>query len=351
MNHRELENYLELVSKMLRLSGKQNALLQEELRDHLEARIYELVEDGHSEEEAIRLAIQDFGDAAAMAQQFNEIAGIRRKRWHARFTIMATAASFLVILLVFATWPDNARFGAPDQAGAATDTAPNQLIFKYPPLDRERSRPTRQRDDKPDNSPVLPVNIALHQKLNQPVDVELNQMSLRDAMLELNQEFELNWIVDESAQVDLDRHSNVSLNMNQIPLEAVIDQLLGPANLTFLKREGCLLVISKNQSQEDFFFERRILDVGPLVRWMKSNQGTENQGDSIEELKRLVTNAVASSTWVDRGGAGQLQTMGHLLIVNNERRINNDVENFLQDLMYQVRLTDQADAPQDPIAK
>ena len=63
MSEPEFEIYLSLLSKFLRLDAAQKADIAEELRIHLEERLAELTAEGQSREDAIRLALEEFGDA------------------------------------------------------------------------------------------------------------------------------------------------------------------------------------------------------------------------------------------------------------------------------------------------
>ena len=57
MTHQEFENYLEILSKLLRLGSKQREEIGSELRDHLELRVAELVESGESQAKAVHMAL------------------------------------------------------------------------------------------------------------------------------------------------------------------------------------------------------------------------------------------------------------------------------------------------------
>src|SRR3954468_20998265 len=56
MSDREFENYLTLIGRLLRLSPAQREAIGEELRDHFESRLAELVERGLAHDEAVRIA-------------------------------------------------------------------------------------------------------------------------------------------------------------------------------------------------------------------------------------------------------------------------------------------------------
>ena len=113
MTNREFENYLTLVSRLLRLKRGQTEQIAGELRDHLELRVAELTESGVDVDEATRMALEEFGDAASLAGQFQFISETYRRRWMMRFATLSVAGLFLTAVLVMAMWPSGTRFGAP----------------------------------------------------------------------------------------------------------------------------------------------------------------------------------------------------------------------------------------------
>ena len=68
MSDREFDNYLSLLSGLLRLRGKQRDAIAEELRSHLEDRLEELVAQGVAREAAIQQTLAEFGDAEKREQ-------------------------------------------------------------------------------------------------------------------------------------------------------------------------------------------------------------------------------------------------------------------------------------------
>lgn len=81
MSEREFETYLTLLCRLLRLDAAQREVIARELRDHLEERLAELKARGVDREEAVRSALDEFGDAAGLAAEFSLIARNVRRRW------------------------------------------------------------------------------------------------------------------------------------------------------------------------------------------------------------------------------------------------------------------------------
>src|SRR6187549_1044475 len=131
MSEREFENYLALLTRLLRLGGKQRAAIASELRTHLEDRMADLLEQGVPREEAIRQALEEFGDAAGLAADFVSLSQNRRRRWLMRLTTYSVAATLLVAAGLVTFWPGrNAGPGAAmlvAQSAAEPAVAPNAV--------------------------------------------------------------------------------------------------------------------------------------------------------------------------------------------------------------------------------
>ena len=72
MSKNEFDQYLALLSGLLRLSPAQREAIASELRDHLEERLDELLAQGVSRQKAIETALEEFGDATGLAGEFVE---------------------------------------------------------------------------------------------------------------------------------------------------------------------------------------------------------------------------------------------------------------------------------------
>ena len=105
MNDREFENYLALLSGMLRLRRTQQSDIAGELRDHLIEHVAELERRGVPHEQAVREALTEFGDAAALAASFSALVRTRRRRLIMRCTIGTTLVMAGLMIGVFAFRP------------------------------------------------------------------------------------------------------------------------------------------------------------------------------------------------------------------------------------------------------
>ena len=123
MSQQEFDTYLSLLCRLLRIAPRQREQVAEEFRAHLEDRLEELLSRGLPREEAIKLALEEFGDAAGLAAQLVSIVQGRRKRWIMRIGTISVAGLAAAVLLGVAFWPEGAKVKAP-QAVAQTEEKP-----------------------------------------------------------------------------------------------------------------------------------------------------------------------------------------------------------------------------------
>lgn len=107
MSEHEFEIYLELLARTLKLSDAQRRSISAELRDHMEQRLDELTAKGIDRDRAIRAALNEFGQANALAHDLS-----RSSTQHKRSSIMKTSlgtlvAGCLIALLFTYALPDN----------------------------------------------------------------------------------------------------------------------------------------------------------------------------------------------------------------------------------------------------
>ncbi|MEM9252710.1 MAG: permease prefix domain 1-containing protein [Planctomycetota bacterium] len=131
MSEREFEAYLNLLARTLRLSTTQRDRIANELRDHMEARLQELIDQGVDRDDAILQALDEFGDANLLAddlarprhQQF------RRRIMQTGFATVALAAMAALAVMYFT--PVN-RQGLPPQLNVSADETSTATSSKMP---------------------------------------------------------------------------------------------------------------------------------------------------------------------------------------------------------------------------
>ena len=230
MSEQEFESYLNLLARTLRLSESQRARIAGELRDHLEARMAELMEEDHlSKEDAVLAALDEFGDANVLAHDLTGPATqLKRKRiMQTGFSVIATAA----VVAAAATFLTPTNFqGHPTQtvaaaAGEAGATTPAAAAAPGGPLDQ---------------------NISLN----------FDDTSLAAAFEYFQQTTETNFLVDWDGldELDLTRDSTVSMRLKDVPASTGLKLLLDTVSRTTAayQIDDQIIVVSNSE----FFVDR-----------------------------------------------------------------------------------------------
>jgi len=111
MTPEEFQNYLGLLSRLLRLRATERESIEEELRSHLEERLAALTAEGIEPARAISMALAEFGDAAALAAEFTAVSRYYKKRWIMRLTVGSIAASIVMAAVLVSYWPGGPAHG------------------------------------------------------------------------------------------------------------------------------------------------------------------------------------------------------------------------------------------------
>ena len=72
--------WLDLLVKLLRLPARECEAIRDELESHLRERVRDLVVAGTTEDDAVRVAVGELGDAASLAARYREARAYPRRR-------------------------------------------------------------------------------------------------------------------------------------------------------------------------------------------------------------------------------------------------------------------------------
>ena len=316
MSNEEFENYIALVSRLLQLRGKQREQISVELRDHLQTRAAELESTGETKQAALRQAIEEFGDAAAMAKNFQSVQNLKRQRWMMRFTTFAIAGVFLAALFAMSMWPEEARFGAPE-----TSIAKQVVDDPF------------SNSDQPRKGPLL-ISISSFQDsyaedaLESPNDLDYEETQFSVIKSKLEQRSKLNFILDQSAIDDsLTMDELVTVRIRGVSLAKGLHLMLKPFNATYTIDEGVVVIISKDNRADPEHLRLKMFDCKKLV---------EAFGESGEgKLLNLVQSMVYPDTWKnnnEKTGYGEASVEGGILIVNQSELELRQIGEMLKDM-------------------
>ena len=251
MSNEELEVYVALVAKFMQLSPEQRDLISGELQDHLQMRVEDLIHEGVPKSDAISQAVEEFGDAAMMAKNFQTVHNLKKRRWMMRFMTFSIAGSFLVAVLTMAMWPQNARFGSPSKSIAQENDKSDVPAPKA----------------KPTASDSTQRNSQTEAKLKQAVGLDFDDTSFSDVKSDLAKKMGLNLILTVSAMEDgLPEDESITFKVTGMPLGKALDLMLAPKNATYVIDSGVVKFISLDEADDQKWLRVKMFDCRELVK-------------------------------------------------------------------------------------
>jgi hypothetical protein len=382
MSDQEFDNYLALLAKLLRLDGKQREAIAGELRAHLEDRLDELMAGGLLRDEAVRLALEDFGDAAGLAAQFGSISRNRRRRWLMRMTTFSAATIILVAAGLAIFWPG--RNAGPGVAQVGAQDQPKPTGEEGVPADKAGTKEAS-------------TGQTLADRLNKRQDFTFVETPLKDVIDVLREQTGIQFVLDlrrlEELGVNVD--TAVTRNLTQVRLSTFLDLVLDELDLVYVERDDELIFITTPENAAATM-EVRVYDcrdlleiatVGPAVPGAARGDGGGGffggvlrskdilaqfggagapaaggeggegglggpmGGEAIggaegalggggggivtehdlraQRLINVITTAVDPDSWTDVGGVGSISEFGGLIVISQSARTHKKVEHVL----------------------
>ena len=299
MTNHEFENYFALVSRLMRLNRPQEKWIRDELHDHLETRIDELVQAGTDPNEATRQALEEFGDAASLAQKFQTVFQQNQRRWMMRFAAFSIAGSFLFVILVMAMWPSDARFGAPEQGIAQETTSATST-----------AGPVAGMGDRVVEGQIQ-TSANLDRILQSPFSGDYDEVEFIDVMDELRENYGINVLLDQSAEDDsLTEDESITFRIKNTKLSTALRLMLRRKNATYVNQEGILRIISLDVASDPEFFRRQIFDCRALLEKIAATDQTVGTVvDLNSQLRNLKANRHLSGRGSEGGGLFQMSDL------------------------------------------
>lgn len=259
MTDEQFQNYLALLKGLLKLSNRERDAIAEELSQHMDDRLAELLQRGMPHDEAVRCALEEFGDAAGVAQRFLQVDHFKRRRRIMRMTF-GSFAILGVLAIAFMLLPqDDLHQSLVAQGGGDTQVAVNSSANGV-----EYLRFQNPRDEKTEK------------RLEVPIELNYTDTPFSEVVADLGNQLGVTFVVDvralealglsaESMQVNL-QLSGISANTG---LELLLDQL----DLTYVIRDGVMFVTTPGVAVS--FVETRVYPLGDLLGWSTSVQETQ----------------------------------------------------------------------------
>jgi hypothetical protein len=355
MSDHEFENYLALLSRLLRLSGSHREKIAAEFRAHLEDRLEELLAGGMTREEAVRRALEEFGDAAGLAAEFVSIAGGRKRRWIMRVATFTVAATILVAAGLVILWP--ARNAGP---GAAVAVAQS-------PAEKGKEQPAK--DESGDGSAKLAA--ALNSRMN----LDFEDVPLRDVVAYLTEQTGITFHISlkklEEASVSVD--TPVRSHFRNVRLSTFLDLMLKDYELAYVEKDDLIVITTPEDAESNLLI--RVYDCRDLLAMQAppgadkfvpgaTRGGPRGMGGGMfsvqdappagagrmpgaapaasqpnepltehdlraDQLMNIITTNVDNQTWDEVGGPGSISEYNGLIVVTQTAATHKKVERVL----------------------
>jgi len=337
MSEKEFDLYLSLLGRFLKLSPNQRAEIADELRDHLEERLEELTDEGLSRDDAIRRAIDEFGDASELATHFTQIARRRRRRLIMRLTagtaLTASAAVLLAIFLRPEMPPQRAagqlvaqeELGDPEIPAAEIGAAAEGPANVPDPLPTPDAFGSSEAAAQPTTE--LTTSESVEEKLKQPLDVQFDASTLSDALAFISHKLEVDIFPDWRAlgdeQIDKDVPMTFGFQYTKLSAGTVLDLILEPLQCSYIVREGFIYVSTDiaMEEQEDYL-EFRVYNVRDLLE----------KGLDADDLTKLVQFARNAAWSDDDGFGGMVEWYDGLLAIRQSQDVHRQIDDIFQKL-------------------
>ncbi|QDU79865.1 hypothetical protein Pla110_15840 [Polystyrenella longa] len=339
MPEHEFELYLSLLSRFLKLNSQQREEIAEELRGHLEMRLEDLAKEGHSREEAIRIALDEMGDAGELAQHFSTISKSRRRKMIMRCTLgtAAVLACGLVLFTAFWNEPDRPRpmanLVAEDEGGGTLPesgkTKPMDSSVQKRPAEvwelAEKVRVYKSEELEP-----------WDEQLESQYELDLQGLSLQDAFDQISDQGGFLIVVHNSVTASLGDLISIEIEKNytNLKLRQILYLLLAPLELTYAPKDGVLYILTQDETQDNSdFLQVRMYDCRDylLVTVPDPQNNPEKLAEKMHHLMNLVMQF--EGEWKTAGeGLGTIQSMNGVLVIKQTADAHAAIEQLLNQL-------------------
>lgn len=264
MTEPDFDAYLNLLSKLLRLTRGQQAEITSELRDHLEQRYAELLSQGHPRDAAIRLALDELGDAAVLAGEFAPSLQARRRRNIMRYSILsvsAVAVTFVVASLFGPAGPEQ----GPNSVAVQAQDQPGE------PQPAEKLKPPTEEE----------VRRQIEQKLaRRDIQVDFVDSPLQESLTWMGDLLDLDFLLDrkylEESGIAIDQPITLQTRHGALSVRSALELILhqvGGNQLTFAVRDGVIMITGPEADYENEVYDCRDLIAGVQVEMRASSPG------------------------------------------------------------------------------
>lgn len=343
MSEREFESYLRLLSRFLKFSTEQREAVARELRGHMEERLEELLERGYTRDEATQLALDEFGDAAILANQFGRIG--RRRRWIMR-TTTATVTIAATILLVSFLMPERRALVPAPPFSMAAEQARKPAGDAPAPAVQPARRQTRE---------ITPGESEADKRVLEQMKIVLPTVDFAEGTgfaelvewlrVQTKLSIDVNW--PALALGNMERNTDTGgMSLRDVKAETVLEILLdkvsaaagGVAALDWQVTDGVVRISTADQLKARTVV--RVYDCQDLLRQAASpstmpvdpQTSAAARAEDMENLIELIKNTVEPGSWAPDGTVGSISEYDGLLVVLHNWRAQHQIAGLLNDM-------------------
>ena len=343
MPEREFELYLSVLSRLLRLSPQQKDSIADELRDHLEERFEALVRSGIPRDDAIRQALDEFGDAAGLAVDFTAVSKKRIRRLMMRSTAAVTALVAVVAFFMadFApVQPGGPALPGPTVASAQEDKtdAPESVSEEKPQPEEAPPEPLARIS----GPPLLP------RELESWTQFDFVDVPLIDVAQFISRQHEYPVVVDEPAFDDMGITADIPITIRIVDPPSLIQELekedRSPEEREELRLTFTDRLVALHQALDwmlrpldlSWYVEDEVLhittihaEVGRHIVRSYNARSLLRSGITANSLSHTVQTMTEGDWAVVDGTGGTLSLVGEVLSVRHSYQIQRQVESLL----------------------
>lgn len=305
MPEHEFQIYLSVLSRLMKLDEQQKAAIADELSDHLEERFEVLVRSGLARDEAIRQALDEFGDASGLAVDLTRVSQKRFRR-----IIMRSGLATAVLLFIGLSW----AFLFPP-GHDALDSVPRLIAQDTSELvaaSAVAQAPTRIALDTDSSDFDEPF-------LKKKTNLNFADTPLYDALEYLCREQDFPFLLDAVAveEAGLLVDEPVNFRVEGIRVDQALDLMLRDFELTWYVEDGILHVTTIEVTNEKFL--NRSYDLAPF-RVAGIAPGT------LLEIVMQASNALWEE--VD-GSGGRVSIVGDVMTIRQPYQVHRGLPQLL----------------------
>ena len=352
MSEHEFDIYLKLLAKMLRLSDNQRDAVADELRDHLETRLEELTSDGTPRNTAIQAALEEFGDAAGLANQLTRIAHTRTRRRIMRYSLTSAAATVLIALFVTAVLPDgqsaNTAQQVTAQQGTEQQSSTQQNPFAPQSTAAEDSSSLAYGFSSAANNEQQQRNAAAQASLSTRLPLDLQDIPLAEVIHQLSAAADQDIIITSQ---NIDPGHPITLTLRDVSIATALGLILEQAGLAHNTsidiNDGIIMIADRDSNQDAEVRMYNVRDItassnAPLASvradagMMGGSGGGGMMGSVVEthELQAIhlietIEVTLNNDSWASSGGFGTVMHLDGILIISHSPQMHQRIESFL----------------------